>query len=124
MCKIGPLVVSAVLVLAVGTAAPRAPRPGFDLASRLPALSRTSAGNLGDVHWIEQIYMTSTNEPVDVGVSPSYPSDQPIGQRWADFFAALPHGPELARLRAYIAPLHEVPRFAGQAPSDATATTS
>ena len=85
----------------------------FDLASRLPALSHTSGGDLGDIPWIEHVYTASTNEQVDVSVSSAYPADQPIGQRWADFFAALPHGPELARLKAYVAPLSEVQVICG-----------
>jgi hypothetical protein len=48
-----------------------------------------------------------------VAVSTSYPTNQPIGQRWADFFAALPHGPELERLEAYVAPLPEVQTICG-----------
>ena len=36
-----------------------------------------------------------------------------IGQRWADFFALLPHGPELQLLRAYIASLAEVREVCG-----------
>ena len=77
------------------------------------ALSRSNGGNLGGIQWTEHVYTASTNEPVDVSVSRSYPADQPIGQRWADFFAALPHGPELERLTAYIAPLPEVQVICG-----------
>ena len=102
---------SAVVVIAVAWQAPRpnAPSPTvFDLASRLPALSRANGADLGDIKWNEHVYTASTGEPVDVAVSTSYPADQPIGQRWADFFAALPHGPELARLAAHVAPLSEV----------------
>jgi hypothetical protein len=45
---------------------------------------------------------------VKVSVSPAYSSDPGMAQRWADFFASLLHGPELADLDAYIAPLAEV----------------
>lgn len=89
------------------------PWAAFDLASRLPALSHANGGNLGGFEWAERVYTTSTNEPVDVAVSTSYPADQPIGQRWADFFAGLPHGAELARLKAYVAPLSEVQAICG-----------
>jgi hypothetical protein len=114
--RIGLLTLTAVVVLAVGSPAPRphsASPTEFNLASRLPALSRADGGNLDDVQWTEHVYTASTNEPVDVAVSTSYPADQPIGQRWADFFAALPHGPELARLKAHIAPLSEVQAICG-----------
>src|SRR4051794_19546158 len=105
MRGIGLSILSAGIVLAIGCPAPRAdsaPPTLFSLASRLPALSPANGGSLGDIQWIEQVYTANTNEAVDVAVSPSYPADQPIGQRWAEFFAALPHGSELARLRAYI----------------------
>jgi hypothetical protein len=85
---------------------------GFDLATRLPSLADTRVG-LGDVEWTEQVYTTSTDEQVDVSVSKSYPADQSIGQHWADFFAALPHGSELPLLKAYIAPLQEVQAICG-----------
>jgi hypothetical protein len=114
MRNIGLAVVSAALVLAVGTGAPRVQHADFDLASRLPALSHASVGTLDDIQWVEHVYTASTNEAVYVGVSPSYATDQPIGQRWADFFAALPHGPELAHLKAYIAPLSEVAAICGR----------
>jgi hypothetical protein len=96
-----------------------APRPHassssvFDLASPWPALSRANGANLGDIQWNEHVYTASTSEPVDVAISTSYPADPPIGQRWADFFAALPHGTELARLKAYVAPLSEVHAICG-----------
>lgn len=104
------------LVVLVGCSTPRvhiASPTVFDLASRLPALAQASGGHLDDIQWVEHIYTASTNEPVDVAVSPSYPPDEPIGQHWADFFAALPHGPELARLKAHIAPLSEVQAICG-----------
>ena len=116
MRGIGLLIATTAAVLAVGCPASRAhsaPPTVFSLASRVPALSRANGGNLGDIQWIERVYTASTSEQVDVSVSPSYPADQPIGQRWADFFAALPHGPELARLEAYVAPLSEVQAICG-----------
>ena len=88
--------------------APDGVQPGIPGARPL-----ANGGNLGDIQWIERVYTASTSEQVDVSVSPSYPADQPIGQHWADFFAALPHGPELARLEAYVAPLSEVQAICG-----------
>jgi hypothetical protein len=104
------------LVVLVGCSAPRvhaASPTVFNLASRLPAFAQANGGNLGEVQWVEHIYTARTNEPVDVAVSASYPPDQPIAQHWADFFAGLPHGPELARLKAHIAPLSEVQTICG-----------
>src|SRR5262245_45871785 len=116
MRTIGLLGLSALVTIAVAWPAPR-PRDAsptmFDLASRSRATSRANDAHLGDLQWKEQVYTASTGEPVDVAVSVSYPADQPIGQHWADFFAALPHGPELARLKAYIAPLSEVQSICG-----------
>lgn len=116
MPRIGLVTLSAALTLGV-TSAPTythsLPLAAFDLASRLPALSHANGGNLGGIEWAERVYTTSTNEPVDVAVSTSYPADQPIGQRWADFFAGLPHGAELTRLKAYVAPLSEVQAVCG-----------
>ena len=116
MRTISLLGLSAVVMIAVAWPAPRphATSPTvFDLASRLPALSHANTADLGDIQWNEHVYTASTSEPVDVAVSTSYPADQAIGQRWADFFAALPHGPELARLKAYVAPLSEVHAICG-----------
>jgi hypothetical protein len=83
------------------------------LASRLPALSRAGGEKLRDIQWTENVYTAGTNEQVDVAVSTSYAADQSIGQRWADFFAALPHGAELGQLEAYVAPLAEVHSLCG-----------
>jgi hypothetical protein len=113
--RIGLRVISVVVLALACTAPPaQAGTPAeYDLASRLPALPRTNGPGLDDIQWIEHVYTATTNESVDVSVSPSYPADQPIGQRWADFLASLPHGPELARLKAYVAPLSEVQMTCG-----------
>jgi hypothetical protein len=73
----------------------------------------TGNGPLGDIRWTERRYTTSTGEAVRVFVSPSYPAGEAFGQRWADFFASLPHGPELPLLKAYVAPLSEVQAVCG-----------
>jgi hypothetical protein len=85
----------------------------FSLSSRLPALSAGAGGPLGDIQWSEQRYTGQTGESVDVSVSPSYSAGEAIGQRWADFFAGLLHGPELPLLRAYVATLPEVQAICG-----------
>lgn len=54
---------------------------------------------------------SSSGEQLTVYVSEAYGADQV--QRWADFFFALPHGSELGRLTAYIAPLEEVALMCG-----------
>jgi hypothetical protein len=80
----------------------RAARP-FDSAAA------PRARRLGRIGWLA----SGAGEAVNVKVSPAYGSDPALVQQWADFFAALPHGPELAVLRAYIAPLDEVEDLCG-----------
>jgi hypothetical protein len=58
--------------------------------------------------WHGRRYEAATGESVKVVVSSSYVADSGMGERWADFFASLVHGPELSLLTAYIAPLSEV----------------
>jgi len=114
MHKMGLLASMASLALAVAGPVPHAHSTSpalFSLASRLPVLS--AGGPLEEVSWAEQTYMASTGEAVDVSVSPSYQADRAVGQRWADFFASLPHGPELQLLKAYIASLSEVHAICG-----------
>ena len=53
-------------------------------------------------------YSTPSGAQVTVYFSDSYPQDQSIPQRWADFLDSLVHGPELAQVTAYIAPLDDV----------------
>ena len=116
MRRIGSLTSIAVIALAVGCPAPRAHPASpavFSLASRLPVLPRAAGGPLGDIPWAERTYTASTGEAVDVSVSPSYPADEAIGQRWAEFFASLLHGPELRLLKAYVASLAEVRAICG-----------
>ena len=55
----------------------------------------------------------STGETVTIYVSDAYPQDPATAQRWADFLASLVHGPELAKLTAYLAPLDQVQSFCG-----------
>jgi hypothetical protein len=58
-------------------------------------------------------YSTATGEQVTVYVSDSYPQDQSIPQRWADFLDSLVHGPELSQVTVYLAPLDEVQTTCG-----------
>jgi len=118
MQRIGFATLSATAAITLGatsppTYTPSPPPAAFELTSRLPAFSHANGGNLGGIEWAERLYTASTNEPVDIAVSTTYPPDQPIGQRWADFFAGLPHGAELVRLKAYVAPLPEVQVICG-----------
>jgi hypothetical protein len=51
---------------------------------------------------------TSTGEIVNVFISDTYPVDEARAQAWADYLASLVHGPELATVSLYLAPLDEV----------------
>ena len=57
--------------------------------------------------------VTSTGETVDVLVSDSLPAETATPEGWAEFFAHLVHGPELAQLQAYIATIDEVQEICG-----------
>ena len=59
------------------------------------------------------VYTTPSGEQVKVFASSTYPQDPAVGQRWADFFAGLVHGTELATITAYLAPLNEVQGLCG-----------
>lgn len=59
------------------------------------------------------VYTTPSGELVKVYASNTYPQDPAVGQRWADFFAGLVHGTELATITAYLAPLNEVQSLCG-----------
>jgi hypothetical protein len=59
------------------------------------------------------LYTTPSGETVKVYASNTYPEDPAVGQRWANFFASLVHGPELATITAYLAPLSEVQGLCG-----------
>jgi hypothetical protein len=63
---------------------------------------------LNRLSWHGGRYEVASGESVKVVVSAAYASDTGAGQRWADFFASLVHGPELSLLTAYVAPLDEV----------------
>ena len=76
-------------------------------ASGLRFLSTTQAFWGGTV-------TASTGEPVTIRVSESYPQDPALQQKWADFLASLLHGPELANVTAYLAPLREVQSICGR----------
>lgn len=69
----------------------------------------------------DRVYTTSTGETVRISVSDELVPDEAENQRWAEFFASLPHGSELARVTIYFAPVSEVQTICG---SDALACYS
>jgi len=58
-------------------------------------------------------YTTSTNEHVTIYISDSYPQDQAVGQRWANFLASLLHGSEITQVAIYLAPPAQVSQLCG-----------
>ena len=57
--------------------------------------------------------VTSTGETVNVLVSDALPVETATPEGWAEFFAHLAHGPELAQLQAYIVTFDEVQEVCG-----------
>ena len=58
-------------------------------------------------------YTTATGETVRVLSAPSFASDPTFNQRWADFVASMPHGPEISTVTIYLAPLSQVANVCG-----------
>jgi len=77
---------------------------GFRETSAAPGAARVSAWQGGRV-------TASTGEQLTLYVSDTYGPE--AVQRWADFFARLPHGSELTGLTAYVAPYAEVRGMCG-----------
>jgi hypothetical protein len=65
--------------------------------------------------WSGGSFRTSTGESVTVFVSASYPPEQAPAQKWAEFFAGLPHGIELASVVVRVATPGEVTQLCGGA---------
>jgi hypothetical protein len=55
--------------------------------------------------WWGGRYTTATGETVAIYTSEAYAADEQANQTLADYLAGLVHGPELARLTVYVAPL-------------------
>jgi hypothetical protein len=59
--------------------------------------------------------ITATDgETVTIYFSDSYPFDQALALKWADFMTSLVHGTELSTVSIYLAPLTEVQRYCGR----------
>ncbi|MFL6066113.1 MAG: hypothetical protein ACJ74N_00065 [Gaiellaceae bacterium] len=68
---------------------------------------------LAGAEWWGGAYTAGTGETVRILVSTAYPRDDAVARGWADFFAGLRHGDELARATVYLAPLAEVAAVCG-----------
>jgi hypothetical protein len=119
-----PLLLAAAVALAVpataATATPRLESPSLARIAAAPAfiadttLAAPKAGRLlaSEAYWGGK-YTTPSGDVVTVYVSDSYSQDPAIAQRWANFLSGLVHGPELALVTAYLAPLDEVQTLCG-----------
>jgi hypothetical protein len=57
---------------------------------------------------------TTTGGSVTIRVSDSYPRDDAVAQRWANFLGGLVHGSELSTVTLFLAPLDEVQARCGR----------
>ena len=118
------LVLAAAVALAAPaaatTATPRLESPSLARITAAPAFianstlaaPKASRLLLRGAYWGGR-YTTPSGDAVTVYVSDSYPQDPAIPQRWANFLSSLVHGPELALVTAYLAPLDEVQSVCG-----------
>ena len=83
-------------------AAPAFPRGNAYLAAAAaagPSAMRLPAVGVG---WHGGAVTAATGEQMTIYISDGYTTEQVSQQTWADFFAGLIHGSELARLVAYV----------------------
>jgi hypothetical protein len=80
---------------------------------RTSTLDARGVQEIASLRWRGGRYLARSGDAVTVHVSAAYAADTGAAQRWADFFAALVHGSELALLDAYVAPLDEVQSLCG-----------
>ncbi len=98
---------AAVLVASAAATGAAAPRSLDDRAASVGYLLAQDAGvrrstPVRATAWQGGTFTTTTGESVRVFVSPSYPDGAATGQRWAEFFSAMLHGPELTTVSAYV----------------------
>jgi hypothetical protein len=115
-----PLPFAALLLGIVALLAGGASVPATHASS--PRLARAFDGQAGAgrvdrkalaaITWRGGPIVASTGETVTVRVSDALPLETP--EKWAEFLAALTHGPELARLETNIASLAEVQQLCGE----------
>ena len=74
---------------------------------------RTLARAQASANWGGAIRATN-GETVTIYFSDSYPVDQTLALKWADFMTSLVHGSELSTVTIHLAPLAEVQRSCGQ----------
>jgi hypothetical protein len=99
------------MLLLVGTLAAAASLLAHPAAAAFPAPTLLT---LRAAVAFDGVYTTSTGETVRISVSDELVPDEAENQAWAEFFATLPHGSELERVRIYFAPVTEVRTICGR----------
>jgi hypothetical protein len=97
------------LVGALGLAGNASAEPAFRdtiLSSSAPRSAQATAEWGGPT-------VATDGETVTIYFSDTYPVDQALALRWADFMTSLVHGPELSTVSIHLAPLAEVQRACG-----------
>jgi hypothetical protein len=93
---------------------PAAPPATFAYRSTTSALTGAAQARLARGAWWGGRQTAATGEAVTVFMSETYPVDPATAQRWANHFAGLAHGPELALLTAYVVPESELAEHCGE----------
>ena len=102
-----------VAVLAVGAGGTTGPGESVPRGRYFGGAGGAAVVRAAAIDWRGGRLATATGEQVTVFVSASYPPEQVSEQAWAEFFAALPHGAELALATIRIAPPAEVQQLCG-----------
>jgi hypothetical protein len=102
------VLVAAGVAAALGSGAASAEQPlrFADGTARLPAVF-SPPGFTGGT------YTASTGESVRVFSAEAYAGDPTFNQRWADFVASMPHGPELSTVTIYFTTPTQIGSFCG-----------
>lgn len=107
-------VAAALLVATLGAEQPEDDTPAAPLL-RFAHGTLTPAGTsrVRTSAWWGGRYSTATGEQVSVYLSASYPQDESVARRWAEYFASLVHRDELGSVTVNVAPLAEVQELCG-----------
>jgi hypothetical protein len=81
----------------------------------LPARTGVAAGSRAQLAEWGGPTVASDGETVTIYFSSSYPVDQALQLKWADFLTSLVHGTEISTVTIHLAPLSEVQRYCGAA---------
>lgn len=109
---------AALVAASAGVSAPRLEAPQTrDLASagaiRDSIVGSSATRTLQSASW-GGTYTAATGERVNISISDTYPVDNAVGQRWADFVAQLVHGPEISTVSILLASPPEVRSTCGR----------